>query len=101
MRQPRPRQSALHEVLAFSSQLRARPDGGPMHDNQISGVHDMTTLRTHPYWGIRPEELHEARLRAHAERTKVRRQIITALSKWRLWRAESTAAAEPFLPPAI
>jgi hypothetical protein len=75
-----------------------------MNDYQTSGVHDMITLRTHPYWGIRPEELHEARRRANAERAKVIRQILTALIKWRLWRAESRAAAElnpTFLPPAI
>ena len=75
-------------------------------DYQTSGVPDMTTLRNDPYWGIRPEELHEARRRAHAERAKVVRQIFTALIKWRLWRAESRAAAElnpahTFLPPAI
>ena len=66
----------------------------------------MTTLRNHPYWGIPPEELHEARRRANAERAKVVRQIFTALVAWRHRRAERHAAARlnaahTFLPPAI
>jgi len=42
----------------------------------------MTTLRSHPYWGIEPEELHEARRRASAERAKVVRQLFSALVSW-------------------
>jgi len=65
-----------------------------MNHLQTSGVHDMITLRTHPCWGIQPEELHEAMRRARAERAKAVGQIFTALIKWRPWRAESRAAAE-------
>jgi hypothetical protein len=67
----------------------------------------MTTPKSHPYWGIRPEELHEARRRAHAERAKVVRQMFTSLVSWRRRKsAEHRAAAglgpaHMFLPPAI
>ena len=66
----------------------------------------MTTLRNHLYWGIRFEELHEARRRALAERTKVVRQILSALVSWQRKSAERRTTTElnpahMFLPPAI
>jgi hypothetical protein len=65
----------------------------------------MTTLRNHLYWGIWAEELHEARRRAHAERAKAVRVIISALVSWRrkLPERRTTAELTPahvFLPPA-
>jgi hypothetical protein len=66
----------------------------------------MAILRNQPYWGIRSEELHEARRRAHAERAKVVRHILSVLVSWRRKSAERRATAElnpahMFLPPAI
>jgi hypothetical protein len=56
----------------------------------------MTTLRSHPYWGIEPEELHEARRRASAERAKVVRQLFAALVSWSRkasdWRASTESS---------
>jgi len=67
----------------------------------------MTTLRSHPYWGIPREQLHEARRRAHTERAKVVRQILTTLVSWRPRKPlerRATAELNPahmVLPPAI
>ena len=66
----------------------------------------MTTPTNYPYWGVRREELHEARRRAHAERVEVVRQILSALVSWRRKSAERRATAElnpahMLLPPAI
>lgn len=60
----------------------------------------MTTPRSHPYWGIKPEELHEARRRAHAERAKVVHQLFAALVSWRRKASDWRAAAEPALKVA-
>jgi hypothetical protein len=72
-------------------------------DHQTLGVHAMTTESTHPYWGIRREELHEAKRRAHAERAKVVRQMFAALAAWRAKRraAAQLIRAHTFLPPAV
>ena len=41
----------------------------------------MTTLRSHPYWGVKPEVLQEVRRRARGERAKVASQIFAAPAK--------------------
>lgn len=58
----------------------------------------MATLKSHPYWGIRSEELHEARRRAHAERAKVVRQILTSLVSWRRRKSAERRAAARLSP---
>lgn len=50
-------------------------------------VNRMTTLTNYPCWGIPREELHEARRRAQAERTKVLREILAAV----VWRRREAA----------
>ena len=55
-----------------------------------------TTVRNNPYWGIRSEELHDARRRAHAERAMVVREILAALVSWRR-KIDRRAPAEPTL----
>ena len=57
----------------------------------------MTVPRNHPYWGLRPEELHEARRRANAERAKVVRQILAALVSWRRKANDPRTGAEAAL----
>jgi hypothetical protein len=74
VRQPQLKLGSL--LVRFQS--KASP---PNH--KACGVDEMTTLRRHPYWGIKPEELHEARRRAHEERAKVVRQLFAALVSWR------------------
>jgi hypothetical protein len=54
----------------------------------------MNALRTHPYWGIPPEELHEARRRALVERAKVVQQLGEALASWRRKASGRRGAAE-------
>ena len=41
----------------------------------------MSTLRSHPYWGVQPEILQQVRQRAHEERTVVARQAFAAPAK--------------------
>ena len=41
----------------------------------------MSTLRSHPYWGVKPEVLQEIRRRAHEERAVVMRQVFTVPAK--------------------
>ena len=60
----------------------------------------MTTLRNHLFWGIKAEELHEARRRAHAERAKVVGQLFAALGSWRRKAPDRRAPAEPALEVA-
>jgi hypothetical protein len=60
----------------------------------------MTVQRSHPFWGIKPEELYEARLRAHAERAKVMRQLFAALVSWRRNATDLPAREEPVPTPA-
>jgi hypothetical protein len=60
----------------------------------------MTTLRSRPYWGIEPEELHEARRRASAERAKVVPQLFAALVSWRPKASDLRVSAEPALKVA-
>ena len=60
----------------------------------------MTILTNYPYWGIPREELHEARRRAHAERTKIVREILAAVVWWRREAAELPAVPEPALKVA-
>jgi hypothetical protein len=82
------------------------PDGRAAVTRDM-GVHDMTTLKSHPYWGIQSEEVQEAMRRAHAERAKVVHQILTALVSWRRRKSPERRAAtglnpaHTFLPPAI
>ena len=40
----------------------------------------MSTLRSHPYWGVKPEVLQQIRRRAHEERAIVTRQVFAALA---------------------
>jgi hypothetical protein len=71
----------------------------------------MTTLRSHPYWGVKREVLQEVRRRAHEERAKVVRQVFAApakgvrhlfaaLASWRRKASAWRAAAEPTLKVA-
>lgn len=41
----------------------------------------MSTLRSHPYWGVKPEVLQQIRRRAHEERAIVMRQVFAAPAK--------------------
>jgi hypothetical protein len=58
------------------------------------------TLGSHSYWGIPPEELHEAMRRARAERAEVVHQMFTGLVSWRRKLAKH-AAAEKFNPAHV
>ena len=40
----------------------------------------MSTLRSHPYWGVKPEVLQQIHRRAHEERVIVTRQAFAALA---------------------
>lgn len=41
----------------------------------------MSTPRSHPYWGVKPEVLQEVRRRAHEERVLAMRQVLATPAK--------------------